>query len=261
MPRRVPRQQQIRQVRASDQQHQPDRANQHQQYCFLLASPQIGQRPQRRPNVSIRRIPRCQSRRHRLQVRLRLYHGNAWLHAPDHPIPAISSLKLLPLLRIRDERRPHRHVAVKPRRHRIGNHADDGVRLFVHLDDFSDDVRVGVIPVAPVLLAQHRHIISSRCIRSRCPHFADDRPNTQNRKPRSLHNAHHLLFRSVSIRQPAHAFAPRVVDRHGVERVIFSGKIARIQRRRINPLATPRERTPEPTGRDWETATAAKAWR
>ena len=182
-----PRQRQVGDVGAGQQQHQAGRAEQQPQ-----DRPRVGgQRRQHRRGagaepglgaIDVREVL-LEPLRHGGHLGGRRLEGHPGLEQPEHLQPREGA----PVgddvaLRRRAERaRRGRHVdvdAVGIVRH-VRHHADDGVRPVVHLEHLADDVRVAAEPGGPVVVAEHEHRLGALVVVGIGEGAADERPDAE----------------------------------------------------------------------------------
>jgi len=143
LPRLGPRQQQVRDIRARDQQHRADGEQQHEERGPHLAEHLGGRGHDRQPELRIVVVGiRLQkSARDGVDLRLRLRQRHARPDSSQRKQPVIPSLARIRWLEC--ERHPHR--TERPARvldresHRRRQDADDGIRHGVELNVASDD--------------------------------------------------------------------------------------------------------------------------
>ena len=158
LPRRPARQQQVRDVRAGDEQDEPHGAEQQPQRGLrLLAQEVVLQRlDARRPTFVRRRERFRQATRHHFHVGVGLRQRDARLEPPHHEQPVEIVVDLFRLER-------ERHV--EARLHPIGlprrKDADDGVRLGVDADLTADDAAIGAEPLLPDLVREDDDLIAA----------------------------------------------------------------------------------------------------
>ena len=159
------RQQQVRDIRARDQQHDPDRRQQHCQRRAHVAHHLLEQRHDRERQSAVGRVllrmllP--QPRGDQIHLGLRRRHGHARLQRADHVIV----LAVAASRRGRRQRQRQIDIAVLgdaegwqhlawQREARLQD-ADDPARLAVQRDRRADDARIQSIPPRPGAVAEH----------------------------------------------------------------------------------------------------------
>ena len=154
------REQQVGDVRARDQQHEPDGAEQHEQRCAHSPRDPIAQRSGAEREPIVRRCEAgTQVPADRLQVGIDPLRAEPRPHPPDHRqvlAPATGLRPCVERLVVR-ERTVHVDVARNPLPRR--EHADDLVRVSVQLQCAPDHVRAAELAL-PERVTQHHHALA-----------------------------------------------------------------------------------------------------
>ena len=182
----APRQQQIREVRCRDQQHETDGGHQGEQRRSHLAHHLIMETDE----TQCRRL---HAGRHRLLARnnglafgFRLRQRDTVPEPRDagegHDEPLTGAL-----LRNRQRQRdPDLGLAVR-KVEALGHDADDGIAHIIERDQLAEDVRVSVVMGLPPGVAQHRDRLSTRRFFVVGEHPTEQRCRTQQREERGRH--------------------------------------------------------------------------
>ena len=169
--------QQVRQVRAADQQHRRDGGEQH-----IQRPPDGGHGVgQHRHDLGIgplvhARILARELRRDRRHVRLRPRDRHARFQSRDREIRVRQSVDQLPAI----EGERHVDLIVARRERELGpHHADDGVRLAAERDRAADNRRIGGEAADPEAVGQERDTIAADRLLLRGERAADERRHAE----------------------------------------------------------------------------------
>ena len=219
-PRR-PRQQEVRHVRAGNEQHERDaRHHEHEDERHFPRQKRVTQRAQPGDPAFIRaRILRSEAPGDRIELLARLRHRDAWLQPAKCEEPAEVPLILRDQRHERDpqplivrKREPLRHDP----HHRVG--------LAVHKDGLPDDVLASAIPMHPDVVAQQDDVRRAFAVVHRGEVAATNRVRTEHRKQIPRHTGTEVPLR----------FAMTVRDRQASA---ADGRDAREHRVRFVPVA------------------------
>ena len=157
-------QEQVGDVRARDQQHEPDRSHQRpEEQRDLRAENAFDERIGVRPEILVGlRILRGQRRADGLELGARLFDGHAVVETPDGEVAPR-------LPRLPGDGRGHRagrqpDIRVEGKVHALRHHPDDGAVLIDDADGLADDVRIAAIALPPQRVADQDDDRRARCL-------------------------------------------------------------------------------------------------
>ena len=163
--------QQVRDVRTGDQQHQRHRAHHHEHdQLRLIRQHPVADRADQHGPVAVHRIRRRQAPGDAVDVRRHLVDRDAGLQAREQLHAAVVARGLLAVF---GERHPETLLFRKGKFRR--HHADDRVRAAVDADRAPHHAGIAVVARIPDLVAEHHHGLGARTIVLRTEVAAEDR--------------------------------------------------------------------------------------
>ena len=213
--RRRARQQQIRHVRARDQQDDGDGAQQHHQRTAGVADDFLLQGAKRRAEAVaiVAWMIGLERRRHGVEIRLGLLAADAGLQARERRIAVRAAIVVAQRLGIEKERLPDLDAPIG-KLERGRHHANHLRRTTIHRNRLPDDRRVRAEPPRPQRMTQHHDVVAAWLILVRDERAADLRGRAEQREERRGHDG---AFDALGLAAAGEIESDGVVGRHLLE--------------------------------------------
>ena len=212
------RQQQVRQVRARDQQHECHASNENHQHAPAGTYKVVAQGSYERTDLLVRiRMLASQAGANGLHLGVGLRQRHSGLQACDHHPVVPPARRHFSRLVGTPERRPDlaQPAAILPRRFGTGGqHTDDGVLFRAKRDGFADNARIRAEPAPPKTLADQRDFGRSRTVLVVAENAPKQGSRAQCPQQSGGHQASRYHFRRALPEQAIAAFfhRPHVVE-------------------------------------------------